>query len=70
MKLRIIAGLLAGMLAAGTYALDSQTMADLRQDYLYYQLWAMSRDYWFGTTLKQDKVKALAWEIIYFHHLP
>lgn len=70
MKNRIFTFLVAVLCAKALFALDSQTVADLRQDYLYYQLWAMSRDYWFGTTLPQNKVMALAWELIYLQALP
>ncbi|STX51865.1 Uncharacterised protein [Legionella busanensis] len=42
----------------------------LRKDYLLYQAWSVSRNYYFGTTVKQDRVYALAWHHIYTSLLP
>ncbi|WP_131781420.1 hypothetical protein [Legionella gresilensis] len=42
----------------------------LRKDYLLYQAWSVSRNYYFGTTIKQNKVYALAWQHIYTSLLP
>ncbi len=42
----------------------------IRRNYQLKQMWALSRNYYHGTTVPKDKVKALAWQIIYTSALP
>ncbi|MGQ3888989.1 hypothetical protein ACQUW5_08160 [Legionella sp. CNM-1927-20] len=42
----------------------------LRKDYFLYQAWSVSRNYYFGTIIKQNRVYALAWQLIYTSLLP
>jgi len=41
----------------------------IKEAYLQYQMWALSRNYAFGTTLARDPIKALAWQIVYVKSL-
>ena len=41
----------------------------IKEAYLQYQMWALSRNYAFGTTLAKDPTKALAWQIVYVKSL-
>ena len=40
------------------------------KSYRLHQAWALSRDYYFGTTLDVDRIKGLAWQLIYTQMLP
>lgn len=42
----------------------------LKQSYQLHQMWALSRNYYHGTTVNQNKIKALAWLYIYTSVLP
>ncbi len=42
----------------------------LRKDYLLYQAWSVSRNYHFGSTVKPNKLCALAWQLVYINLLP
>lgn len=47
---------------------DIQTL--LKENFELHQMWALSRNYYHGTTLKKDLVKALAWQMVYTSVLP
>lgn len=51
-------------------ALSPEDAQLLQKEYQQYQAWVLGRNYFFGTTLKSDPVKALAWQIIYVEMLP
>src|SRR5262245_7910716 len=62
---------LCAFLVSPTYAALSLEDAQLlRKEYQQYQAWMLSRNYFFGTTLKRQPVKALAWQFIYVSMLP
>ncbi|ARG97297.1 hypothetical protein B6N58_06275 [Legionella micdadei] len=51
-------------------ALSIEDAQLLRKEYQQYHAWVLSRDYLFGTTLKPEPIKALAWQLIYVGMLP
>jgi hypothetical protein len=54
--------------AAQALSLDDAKL--LQKEYQLYQAWALSRNYFFGATVKADRIKALTWQIIYVDMLP
>lgn len=66
---RLVASLLLAF-AATASALTAEDAVLLKKEYQQYQAWSLSRNYFFGTTLKPDRVKALAWQLIYVAQLP
>jgi len=52
------------------YSMTSEEARLLRKDYQLYQAWSLSRNYFFGTTLPRDRIKALAWQTVYVDLLP
>ncbi|WP_419418833.1 hypothetical protein ACNVED_09745 [Legionella sp. D16C41] len=57
-------------LALPLLAMPNEDGQLLRKDYLLYQAWSVSRNYYFGTTVKPDKIYALAWQLVYTTLLP
>lgn len=53
-----------------THALSAEDAQLLRKEYQQYQAWMLSRNYFFGTTVGQDRIKALAWQFLYTSQLP
>lgn len=58
------------LLASLAHALSMEDARLLQKEYQQYQAWVLSRNYFFGTTVKQDRIKALAWQWIYVEQLP
>ncbi|WP_133139057.1 hypothetical protein [Legionella genomosp. 1] len=52
------------------FAFTSEDAKLVKRDFQLYQAWSLARNYRFGTTVKSDPVKALAWEKIYLNLLP
>lgn len=52
------------------WALSIDEAKLLRKDYQLYQAWSLSRDYYFGNTFKSDRIRALAWQMVYVDLLP
>lgn len=53
-----------------TYALLVEDALLLKKEYQQYQAWVLSRDYFFGTSIKRNPIQALAWQQIYLNLLP
>lgn len=54
-------------------SVNAWTLDDVRllqKEYQQYQAWVLSRDYFFGTTLTANRIKALAWQLVYVGMLP
>jgi hypothetical protein len=41
-----------------------------KENFELYQMWALSRNYYFGATLTKNLVEALAWQYVYLNSLP
>lgn len=70
---RLIACLLTLVFSNQAFSSQRLTVEDIpsvRRDYQLYQAWSLGRNYYFGTTLKQDRIMALAWQMIYVSLLP
>jgi hypothetical protein len=56
--------------------ISGQSFSETIQDrighaqYDLHQMWALSNNYYYGTTVKKDRVKALTWHLIYVSVLP
>ncbi|WP_156812469.1 hypothetical protein [Legionella tunisiensis] len=58
------------LLVSLAHALTVEDAHLLQKEYQQYQAWVLGRNYFFGTTVKQDRIKALAWQMIYVEQLP
>ncbi|KTC75177.1 hypothetical protein Lbir_0551 [Legionella birminghamensis] len=52
------------------FAITFEEARLVKKDFQLYQAWSLARNYLFGTTLKSDRVQALAWEKVYLDLLP
>lgn len=69
-KSTLLCALLAFSLSSPLNALSEDEALLLRKDFQLYQAWSLSRNYFFGTSYPLDKVKALAWQMVYVTLLP
>lgn len=67
---RCFLGALLFLFVSLAHALAMGDAELLKKEYQQYQAWVLSRDFLFGTTLKPDRKKALAWQLIYVGMLP
>lgn len=51
-------------------ALSLEDARLLQKENQQYQAWVLARDYYFGTTQAMNRIKALAWQLIYVNDLP
>ncbi|WP_412754933.1 hypothetical protein [Legionella donaldsonii] len=58
------------LLILSAHALTMEDARLLQKEYQQYQAWVLGRNYFFGTTVKQDRIKALAWQLVYVEQLP
>lgn len=68
--LRFSASILLLLFSAIAYPLTSKDALLLKKEEQQYQAWVLARNYLFGTTLKPDRIRALAWQLIYVGQLP
>ncbi len=65
----IICALLLGV-TVSLYAVTPEDKTLLRQGYLLHQLWAMARNYAYGTTVSKNSIRAYAFALLYSKALP
>lgn len=58
------------LLILSAHALTMEDARLLQKEYQQYQAWVLGHNYFFGTTVKQDRIKALAWQLVYVEQLP
>jgi hypothetical protein len=69
-KILVVCCMLLNTLAYSEQITTKEQDANLiKEAYEQYQMWALSRNYYFGTSLKKDRIKALAWQMIYVNSL-
>ncbi|MDI9819305.1 MULTISPECIES: hypothetical protein [unclassified Legionella] len=67
---RFLPGIVLLLLISSVYAFSSEDARLLKKEYQQYQAWSLARNYFFGTTVKKDQPRALAWQLVYVNQLP